>query len=165
MSEIILIDTSIYMNILDVPGYNQRRLGVLAEFESRIGRDDRFLLPMATVWESGNHIARLGDGGQRRRFARKLVEQVVKAADGEAPYRPIHFPDRKEFIAWIKEFPDYAMRGKSVAKPGEGISLADLSIIKEWQRTKAMHGRRTVAIWSLDQDLSGYRHEPAVGRD
>jgi len=156
MSEIVLLDTSVYLNVLDVPGWNQDRADVLDEFAIRVNNEDIFLLPMATIWETGNHIADLPTGGRRRQFAVILVDDVTKALNGEAPYRPTHFPDREEFIGWLREFPDYAKRNKSAKKTNEGVSLADLSIIKEWQRTCALHPMSQVLIWSLDSDLSAY---------
>ncbi|PZN74468.1 MAG: hypothetical protein DM484_21250 [Candidatus Methylumidiphilus alinenensis] len=156
MSEIVLLDTSVYLNVLDVPGWNQDRADVLEEFAIRVNNEDIFLLPMATIWETGNHIADLPTGGRRRQFALILVNDVTKALNGEAPYRPTHFPDREEFIGWLREFPDYAKRNKSAKKTREGVSLADLSIIKEWQRTCTLHPMSQVLIWSLDTDLSAY---------
>lgn len=156
VSAIILIDTSVYLNVLDVPGWNQDRGAVLAEFGRKIARGDHFLLPMATIWETGNHIADLASGARRREYALKLVEEVQKAVSGTAPYRATHFPERDEFLVWIQEFPDYAMRNKSATKTNEGVSLADLSIIKEWERTRRIHSMSPVAIWSLDSDLAGY---------
>jgi len=156
MSEIVLLDTSVYLNVLNVPGWNQDRTDVLDEFAIRVNNEDIFLLPMATIWETGNHIADLPTGGRRRQFALILVNDVTKALNGEAPYRPTHFPDREEFIGWLREFPDYAKRNKSAKKTREGVSLADLSIIKEWQRTCTLHPMSQVLIWSLDSDLSVY---------
>lgn len=157
MSEIVLIDTSIYLNVLDVPGWNQDRADVLAEFKERIERSDSFLLPMASIWETGNHIADLPDGARRREYAIKLVDQVTLALNGGAPYIPTHFPDKSEILLWISDFPEYAMRNKSVEKPNEGVSLADMSIIKEWERVCRQNSLRAVLIWSLDSDLSGYQ--------
>lgn len=77
MSAIVLLDTSVYLNVLDVDGFNQDRSTVLDGFERRIRTGDNFLLPMATIWETGNHIAHLLDGGRRRRFALALVQDVT----------------------------------------------------------------------------------------
>lgn len=156
MSAIVLLDTSVYLNVLDVPGFNQDKDDVLAEFETAIRNNDRFLLPLATVWETGNHIADLGDGQTRRRYAERLLEDVTKAFNGNTPYRATHFPDRNEFLEWLGDFPDMAMRNKSARKQREGTSLADLSIIKEWERSCARHPMSRVRIWSLDSDLAGY---------
>lgn len=51
MSAIVLIDTSIYLNILDVPGRNQARDAVFAELERHINARDHLLLPAASIWK------------------------------------------------------------------------------------------------------------------
>lgn len=156
MSDIVLLDTSVYLNVLDVPGFNQDRNDILRAFADRVRRGDYFLLPMATIWEAGNHIADLPDGGRRYQYAQKLVNDVRGAIQGDAPYRATHFPDREEFLAWLSEFPQYAQRTKSNRQTREGVSLSDLSIIKEWEQTRARHSMSRVLIWSLDGDLSSY---------
>lgn len=156
MSTIVLLDTSVYLNILDVPDKNQDRQTVFEEFEERMKQEDHFLLPMATIWETGNHIADLDNGGMRYRFGQLLVKQVTAAVCGEVPYRPTHFPTQEEFLAWLADFPEYAKRSKSAKKTREGVSLSDLTIIKEWERTQRLNPLRRVLIWSLDADLSGY---------
>lgn len=160
MGSIVLLDTSIYLNRLDVPGNNQDRDAVLDEFERRIKNDDSFLLPMATVWETGNHIADCRDGATRRKFAEIFVSDVEKALNGLTPYKATYFPARDEFLVWLRAFPEFAKRNKSAKKTREGVSLADLSMIKEWERTCARHPMSRVLIWSLDQDLLGYDRKP-----
>lgn len=160
MSAIILLDTSIYLNVLDVPGFNQDRGTVLKAFETAIEAGDHFLLPLATVWETGNHIADLGDGQTRRRYGQKLLDDVTNAFKGETPYRATHFPDREEFLRWLGDFPTAVMRSKSLKKLREGVSLADLSIIKEWERNCTLHRMSHVRIWSLDADLACYDRKP-----
>ena len=160
MGNIVLIDTSVYLNVLDVPGWNQDRDDILVEFRERIKKEDLFLLPMATIWETGGHIADLATGGRRREFAQKFATQIDEAINGKAPFRPTHFPDKDEFLSWIAQFPDHAMRNKSDEKTTEGVSLADMSMIMEWEKLRTRHSMSTVEIWSLDSDLSGYIHEP-----
>lgn len=160
ISEVVLIDTSIFLNIIDLPGRNQARTEIFAEFKDRIERGDHFLLPMATIWEVGNHISRQPSGGQRRKFATMLAEQVASAINGEAPFKATHFPERQEFLDWLFDFPDTVMRNKSEDKHNEGVSLADHSIIKEWERAVSQNRSRIVCIWSLDSDLSAFRNVP-----
>lgn len=160
MHWIVLIDTSIYLNIVAIPGYDQQRSAVLADFRRKIDAHCHLLLPMATIWETGNHIARLANGGVRRQHAGRFVENVRGALLGEAPYTATHFPERDEFLKWLADFPDHAQRNKSEDKIREGTSLADLSLIKEWERTCALHSRARVMIWSLDRDLEGYDRMP-----
>jgi hypothetical protein len=160
MGDIVLLDTSVYTNILDVPGRNQNRKEIFDDFQIRIENGDNFLLPMATIWETGNHIAHLPDGNQRRQFAEKLLGNVLDALNGKAPYRPTYFPGREVFMEWLTEFSDYAQRNKSDLKTREGVSLSDFSIIKEWEQTRDRHPMGLVLVWSLDSDLSGYDNGP-----
>lgn len=156
MSDIVLLDTSVYLNVLDVPGRNQERVQVLDAFRARVLNGDHFLLPMASIWEAGNHISRLSTGALRRQYALKLTENVQAALNGEAPFRTTYFPDRDTFAQWLNAFPDFAQRNKSPQKTTEGVSLSDLSIIKEWEQTRDRHAMSRVLIWSLDIDLAAY---------
>jgi hypothetical protein len=160
MSDIVLLDTSVYLNVLDVPGFNQDREKILEAFQVSIRNGDHFLLPLAAVWETGNHIADLDNGQLRRNYANILVADVRNAFSGAVPYRATHFPDREEFLIWLGDFPEVAMRNKSAEKQREGVSLADLSIIKEWGRNCERHSMSRVRIWSLDSDLEAYDRQP-----
>jgi hypothetical protein len=46
---------------------------------------------VATILETGNHIAQNGDGNQRRICAEKFVDQVTQALEGKSPFTPINF--------------------------------------------------------------------------
>lgn len=162
MRVIWLLDTSIFLNVLDVAGWNQDRGRVLQDFQARVEADHHFLLPLATVWETGNHIARLADASLRRQFAQVLADAVTNAVAGKAPFQPTYFPSPEEFLAWVRDFPEFAQRSKSPKKTREGVSLADMSIIKEFERTCALNALARVVIWSLDSDLQGYDR---AGRD
>jgi hypothetical protein len=156
MSDIVLLDTTVYLNVLDIPGRNQERTRIWDEFAIRVQHDDYFLLPMATIWEAGNHISRLANGVLRYQYAQQLVTDVSAALNGNVPYRPTYFPDSAVFLAWLNDFPASAQRNKSPQKTTEGISFSDLSIIKEWEQTRDLHSMSRVLIWSLDSDLSAY---------
>lgn len=156
MSAIVLLDTSVFLNILDVPGFSQDREDVFREFTQKIETHDHFLLPMAAVWETGNHIAHLADGNVRRRYAQDLVNQVSLAISGKTPFAPTYFPNQQVFLEWLRMFPEHAQRNKSVVRTGEGTSLADLSIIKEYEFTVEKNPMSQVLIWSLDIDLAAY---------
>jgi len=156
MSDIVLLDTSVYLNVLDVPGRNQQREDVFNHFELRAKSGDHFLLPMATIWETGNHISRLSTGTLRRQYSLQLAENVQAALNGEAPFRTTYFPDSSVFAQWLNAFPDFAQRNKSPEKTTEGVSLSDLSIIKEWEQTRDRHSMSRVLIWSLDSDLAAF---------
>lgn len=109
------------------------------------------LLPLSVIIETGNHIAQNGDGNQRRIVALEFVRQVQAALQGNAPWKPTPFPATDEMMTWINEFPDSATRG---------IPLADLTIIKEFNRQCLLNPRRRIFIWSGDEHLSAYDRTP-----
>ena len=156
----MILDTSVYLNILDIPGFNQSRPAIFAEFNNRIQADDSFFLPMATIWETGDHIADLASGDLRRIHALRFVDDVTSAIDGLTPYKASHFPEKQQFLNWLADFPEFAKRSKSIKKNREGMSLSDYSIYKEWQIQKDMHAARQVLIWSLDADLMAFDTGP-----
>lgn len=148
MSAICLVDTSVFLEILNVPSKASHHTEILEQLSLRVERDNEALfLPMATIIETGNHIGQNGDGRQRRACAERFVKQVGLALSGRSPFKPIHFLEAQALRAWLTEFPDHA---------GRGSGLGDLSIIKDWQQLCDQNPYRRVYIWSLDQHLSGY---------
>ncbi len=149
MSDTFLIDTSIYLNILAIPGKCQERKEVLADLELYMTQGASFLLPIATIWETGRHIAHLKDGSSRYRLARQFVGDVQQALAGKAPYDTTYMPGPEEFRTWLPDFPDMAKAG---------LSLADHSIVRECLRLRAKTANKhpPVWIWSLDEHLAAY---------
>ncbi len=116
MSSICLMDTSIFLGPLNVPNYNQHRASVLEDFKTYSQAGCTFLLPMATILETGNHIAQNGDGTMQRKTAIRFVKEVKAAFTGEAPWRPTKFPNTTEILLWIDQFPDLAGKNKAPLK-------------------------------------------------
>ncbi|GAX37301.1 hypothetical protein [Nodularia sp. NIES-3585] len=159
MSSICLIDTSVFLEILNVPNYNQHRASVLEDFKTYAQSGCTFLLPMATILETGNHIAQNGDGTMRRKTALRFVKEVKDAFTGVAPWKPTTFPNTEEILLWIDQFPDLAGKNKAPQKQ-EGTSFGDLSIIREFEKSCHLFSMSEVFIWSLDSDLENYHQMP-----
>lgn len=155
MSAITIVDTSILLNILDVPGRNERRDEVFATLENLIEIGDHLFIPMAAIVEVGNHISQLGNGAQRRASAERFVAEVRKSLADEAPWKPINFPSNFEVLAWLDAFPDAAM---------QGLGMGDLSITKEWETLCAKYRMSRVRVWTLDDDLAGLDRAAGYGR-
>ncbi len=153
MKAICLIDTSVFVNILNVPNKSQNHEYVKSELKKKILDGESMFLPMATILETGNHIAQISDGKQRRNCANRFVKEVKSALDGSPPFTPIDFLEADTMQQWLNEFPDHASCGKS---------LGDLSIIHDWKRQCRKNKGRRVYIWSLDTHLSGYDQEPKI---
>jgi hypothetical protein len=153
MNAVCLVDTTVFLEILNVPGMTANRSEILNELQGKIENKESLFLPMATILETGNHIAQNGDGNQRRKCATFFVDQVKKALREESPFKPISFLEKEHLQQWLYTFPDYATRE---------IGLGDLSIIQDWNRQCDLNKGRTVYIWSLDDDLRGYVREPEI---
>jgi len=151
MSAIYIVDTSVLLNILDVPGRNQDRETVFAEFKGRIQAGDRFQLPIAAIIETGNHIASISNGAHRRRYAEKFCDMAVGAIEEQAPWVVTPTPGVREIRKWLEKFPDHAMRE---------LGIADTSIIHAWEAACRRNQDMRVAIWSLDQNLAAYNRIP-----
>ena len=160
MSSVCLIDTSIFLNLLNVPNRNQERRHVVQDYIEYAQNECTFILPMATVLETGNHIAQNGDGGTRREAAQRFCDVVLGAFNGTAPYRPMDFPSAHEIASWLSEFPNEAGKNKSATKRGEGTSFGDFSIIKDFEKCRAKFAMSEIFICSLDDDLKQYHHKP-----
>ena len=151
MPEVIVVDTSVLLNVLDVPKRNQHRDEVLQRFEEVTEAGTSLLLPMAAVFEAGNHIAKITDGRQRRRFADIFCAQVRAALNGDAPWVLVPLPGVDNLDEWLNEFPDCAMRE---------VGMSDLSMIKAWEEACSRNPSRRVYIWSLDEGLEAYDRKP-----
>jgi len=65
---------------------DQNKDAVLGGLREKIEAGWSLLLPVAAIIETGNHIAQVADGRQRRGVAGRFVEQVKMALNGEAPW-------------------------------------------------------------------------------
>ncbi len=149
MSRVVfLVDTSVFVEIIGVPGKSQRRNDVLIEMREKISAGSFLFLPVATLLETGNHIAHAVDGQNRRKCAGEFVDFVMQALNREIPFAVSHsfaIPDKME--AWVNEFPDAAMRE---------VGFGDLTIQKECDRLREAMPHQRVEIWSLDSHLAAY---------
>jgi predicted nucleic acid-binding protein len=141
-----IIDTTIFLNILDIPGSNSDRATVLSEFKERIKAEDLFFLPFIVLVETGNPIAKLS-GNLKYEKAKDFVDQIKSALNGVSPFTALKFPDKEELLQWIDDFP---------AKSSQGIGFGDYSIIRDWQEQCVLFPGWSVRIWSLDEGLQGY---------
>lgn len=145
---IVLVDTSIFCNIVPVPGRDQDRDAVWSQLRQHIINRADLLLPLVTILETGNHIAHVSDGGHRRIAAEKFVHQVRDALNHQAPWTvAVPLVDERKLWAYLNDFPQVAV---------DELGLGDLLIIKEFERQCMLHSARRVLIWSLDEHLSAY---------
>lgn len=151
MQSICILDTSIFLEILNVPQKASNHQSIMAELKKKLSTGEFLFLPMSTIIETGNHIAQSANGERRRKTAQRFVRFIQDALEGKAPFTPIDFLSSERMKQWMADFPDSAMLG---------ISLGDLSIIKDWEKQCERNKGRRVYIWSFDKHLSGYDRKP-----
>lgn len=159
MSAICLIDTTILLNLLNVPNRNQNMAQVTQDFIEYNDLDCTFIIPLVTVIETGNHISQNGNGAQRRKIAENFLATIDKSLKGEVPFRISDFELWNELKIWLADFPNEVGKNKLATKPNEGISLTDFSIIKEFESLCRQYPMSEVFIWSLDTDLKNYHRK------
>ncbi len=82
---VVFLDTSVLCNLLAVPGCAQDHDGVRSEFEQRVASGARFVLPITTLIETGNHIAKTA--GNRRAAAERFARMIEQILVDTAPWR------------------------------------------------------------------------------
>ena len=147
MKSVCLIDTSVLLEILNVPDKAGMHELILEELEEKIRDGEGLFLPMATIFETGNHIGQNGDGTQRRACALKFVAQVELAIDRKSPFVPLNFVEASVMRAWLAEVPNWT---------AQRSGLGDLSIYHDWLDLCQKNRGRRVYIWSLDQHLASF---------
>lgn len=147
MKDVVLLDTSIFCELLKVPTKHDPtdRNGIVRTF--RDGHRDGwvYLLPLATVIETGNHIGQVRDGTLRRACAERFVDAIEHALNDRAPWSLAAPIDRDGLQTLLTRFTEWATR--------EEAGLGDLTIVGEWERQQRLHPHRRVRIWSLDKHL------------
>ena len=81
MTDIVIIDTSVLLNLLDIEGRNQNRDESISELHRLANHSAEFLIPLAAVFETSNHIKRAANG-RRREWAKKRRDAVTGPVDG-----------------------------------------------------------------------------------
>lgn len=147
MSIVHFVDTSIMVNLLNVPGKNQDHESVNRAYQRMKDQGDVFVLPVATLIETGNHIANSG-GADRFRIASDFVRFIRYALTGNGNWhvRPSISQTTLETI--LEKVPSNA---------SAGTGFGDISIIEQfeeyWQKEQPIGEMR---IWSIDHHLSAY---------
>ena len=152
------LDTSVFVEILDVPFMNDHRADVLTEMDARLRAGVTFVLPTATVIETGNHIFQIAEGGARRRCADVFMRTLRRTAAGEAPWR-LH--ERTWGRAFLTALCDGSRTGMDLCQHAatEQLGTGDLSIVVE-RDLFASRVQARVRIWTLEESMSTWAELP-----
>ena len=143
------IDTSIMTNLLEIPNRCDSATQIQIEFNRAVKAGDNLILPLATIIETGNHIAHIVDGNLRREIARKFSEFIRLSLDNVTPW----FYDncelsKNDLLFMIDNFPQKAM---------EQVGMGDVSIIRQYENFKEKNSAiGGIMSWSNDTHLQMY---------
>lgn len=152
------LDTSVFVEILGVPHMNDHRADVLAEMDARLKAKVRFVLPTATVVETGNHVFQIKDGAARRTCAVAFMSMLRKTALGEAPW-VLH--ERTWDGAFLSALCDGGTTGMDLAEHAvrQQLGTGDLSIVAE-RDLYASRAQAEVRIWTLEATMGTWAELP-----
>jgi hypothetical protein len=152
-----VIDTSYLLEIYGVPTHSSERAS--AEIRRRVGEagksDASFVVPLGCILELGNHIAKLVDGSDRHRFAKKLADDVASSVEQQwGPWVIKPAVDVEEAPQLITEL---------LARAASGVGLVDCATARLARGLKAKYrsfGDYRVHIWTKDSALKSLEPDP-----
>lgn len=152
MRVVQFIDTSVLLEVLDVPGHNSRHSEIFEELDKRIGEGVTFVLPVTTLIETGNHIAQCG--GDRRSAAQRFVSALELARSSTPPWIV-------RDVAWNSKFLESFVGGDSSGADllthltNATLGAGDVAILVEREQFH-LGVSAAVQIWSLDTQLEAH---------
>lgn len=154
MRRAVFLDSSILLELLEVPGKSQRKAVIADELKDRVDAGETLLLPTAAIIETGNHIAQLPDGAARRRCAEGLHKLLGATSENAAPWVLNGASWNAALIRSICDGTD--ARPDLVEMATRGIGAGDVSILAEAEAYELRVARVEVRIWTLDAGLIAY---------
>lgn len=146
------IDTSVMVNMLEVPGMCSDAEKIKKEWIEVLKAGDVLILPIATIIETGNHIAHISNGNIRRKIAGKFGEYLRKTAEGEAPWQLYGIELDKEGLLYLADH----IEENALCE----IGIGDMSIVYAYKQYKEKTPAiGSIMIWSTDKHLQSYHEE------
>ena len=151
---VVFLDTSVLVEVLGVPGKSQRPDEIRLELRERTAAGESLILPTASIIETGNHIAQLGNGTERRTLAERFV-RVLHSTIGEAA------PWVLNGARWDADLLTAICGGARGCPPlpemaSQRVGAGDISILAEAEAYAARVTHVEVRIWTLERLLAAY---------
>ncbi|SEO18759.1 hypothetical protein [Actinacidiphila rubida] len=149
------MDTSVLCNLLGIPVKCQDRAKVVEQYHAKQkAHDCDLLLPVTAIIETGNHIAQLNDGHQRRICAERFDVMLRAVVNGDAPWA-------LNEVEWNAAHLDALLAGGRtgstlVEHACNRLGCGDLNILIERDRYLARTSGVAATVWTLDELLSSY---------
>lgn len=154
MSTVTFVDTSVLCELLQIPGRSSAKESaeVAADMDRRFGDGKRFVIPVTTVIETGNHVPQCS--GNRHEIAGRLVRFLRAAIEGVAPWLILdpHLG---------APFPNSLCEGASTGLPletlaAQKVGAGDVAILVERDQWLAGSAFSTANVWTNDEGLKAH---------
>lgn len=152
MNRVRFVDTSVLLNLLEVPGRDQNREQVVNFLEKLLAEDVVLILPTAAIIETGNHITHVQDGNLRRSSIERFDKLLMNTIESKAPWELNSVEWSAEFLQMIR---DGARTGMSmIDHTVSGLGVGDLTILAEAEQYRRRTQIDDIRVWSLDRQLN-----------
>jgi hypothetical protein len=151
------MDTSVLVELLDIPGRASRHEEVVRQLRLRSDAGTKLILPTAAVIETGNHVCQIQNGHHRRACATKFDRMLRMSADRQAPW-VLHE------ATWDAELLRALCEGAGTGTPlvehsvRQTLGVGDLSVLAERDvyLSRVSQSVVKVEVWTTDQQLSAW---------
>lgn len=150
-----LLDSSILIELLDIPFEAAYHSQVVQEVDKRHARGVELRLPVAAVIESGDHVSKVADGAARRACASRLSMLLRASFDSTAPWK-------FSYLEWDRGMLDFLLRdnlsGSMLIEwfTAKHLEMGDIVILSELHRLRANLDPTFVQVdvWTTDVALA-----------
>lgn len=153
MSKVVFLDTSVLLNLLNVPNKNSDYATVLARFKDLVRQRVTLIIPIAAVVEVGNHLAQLA-GFERRDRSEQFAGILGQSLKGQTPWVVSGTTWNADFLAELVQ--GSAHRQGMVDLCTGGVGTGDGAILLEVERFRQridLPRGRPIELWTLDNEL------------
>ena len=150
MQEAVFVDTSVLLNVLNVPRNNDHHDTDRDEFQRLIEQQATLILPLTVVIETGNAIVR-DCGREVYAVSKRFVSFLEDALNGTAPWV---VGTRSTTPGLLRRVLDGDGHGPLLQLMSSGVGAGDAAILAEVAEYRSRVPRQTpVRIWSRDRGL------------
>lgn len=155
MGHVVFIDTTVLLNLLNVPHNNDEHAGDTSQLKRLVGTDATLVLPFTTIIETGNAIVR-NAGRQVHACGCRLVAVLRATMADEAPWVASGVGLTHALLPLIVDG-----RGGVPALLDlmmvSGVGTGDAGILAEiCEYRQRIPSATPVAIWTHDEGLKAY---------
>lgn len=149
-----LLDTSILVELLRVPGEHEHVEEIEAAFLEKQSNGVTFQVPAGTLIETGAHISRIDNGHYRRECAKRFESVISQTHAGETPWTFTELEWGHDFIEEILN-PTSEHQSIRESLASQNLEMGDLVILTEFRRLRLQLDLTVVDldVWTQDAAL------------